>query len=174
MPEISALLFGVTDKIGIFVCFYKPYLTQTPIFRANNDKMMNRIFHVKIAGSTYLFLAVLAVAMVFAFWYMKAVIGLVVALGLIVTIERVVHSTYTLTADDRLVVYHGRFCKGKVLLLDDITEVELIQGATFGGMVSLACVRVHYAEGCVLSLTPVKPEAFVDVLMQRLERRLEE
>ena len=47
--------------------------------------------------------------MVFAFWCMKAMIGLVVALGLIIIIERIIHSTYTLTADGKLVVYYGRF-----------------------------------------------------------------
>ena len=54
---------------------------------------MNRIFHVKIAGGTYLFLILLTAVMVFAFWCMKAMIGLVVALGLIITIERIIHST---------------------------------------------------------------------------------
>ena len=31
---------------------------------------MNRIFHVKIAGGTYLFLILLTAVMVFAFWCM--------------------------------------------------------------------------------------------------------
>lgn len=44
---------------------------------------------------------------------MKAMIGLVVALGLIIIIERIIHSTYTLTADGKLVVYYGRFIKGR-------------------------------------------------------------
>ena len=45
---------------------------------------MNRIFHVKIAGGTYFLLILLTAVMVFAFWCMKAMIGLVVALGLII------------------------------------------------------------------------------------------
>ena len=49
---------------------------------------MNRIFHVKIAGGTYFLLILLTAVMVFAFWCMKAMIGLVVALGLIIIIER--------------------------------------------------------------------------------------
>ena len=76
---------------------------------------MNRIFHVKIAGGTYFLLILLTAVMVFAFWCMKAMIGLVVALGLIIIIERIIHSTYTLTADGKLVVYYGRFYKGKTL-----------------------------------------------------------
>ena len=37
------------------------------IFRANYNKMMNRIFHVKIAGGTYFLLILLTAVMVFAF-----------------------------------------------------------------------------------------------------------
>lgn len=85
---------------------------------------MNRIFHVKIAGGTYFLLILLTAVMVFAFWCMKAMIGLVVALGLIIIIERIIHSTYTLTADGKLVVYYGRFYKGKTIPLIDITDVE--------------------------------------------------
>lgn len=164
----------MTNKIGIFVCFYKPYLTTTPDFRANYDKMMNRIFHVKTAVSAYLLLVVLAVAMVFAFWQMKAVIGLVAALGLIITIEHIIHSTYMLTADDRLVVYRGRFFKSKSIPLADVTGVELVKGTTFGGRVHAAYVQVYYAENSVLLLVPVKPEEFADTLMQRLEEKMGE
>ena len=86
---------------------------------------MNRIFHVKIAGGTYLFLILLTAVMVFAFWCMKAMIGLVVALGLIIIIERIIHSTYMLTADGKLVVYYGRFYKGKTIPLTDITKFRI-------------------------------------------------
>ena len=48
---------------------------------------MNRIFHVKIAGGTYFLLILLTAVMVFAFWCMKAMIGLVVALGLIIILN---------------------------------------------------------------------------------------
>ena len=95
---------------------------------------MNRIFHVKIAGGTYFLLILLTAVMVFAFWCMKAMIGLVVALGLIIIIERIIHSTYTLTADGKLVVYYGRFYKGKTIPLIDITDVELKRSSGFGGI----------------------------------------
>ena len=125
---------------------------------------MNRIFHVKIAGGTYLFLILLTAVMVFAFWCMKAMIGLVVALGLIITIERIIHSTYTLTADGKLVVYYGRFYKGKTIPLTDITDVELKRSSS----------RFTNALKNLLSLVPVKPEEFINALVKRLEHRIEE
>lgn len=136
--------------------------------------MMNRIFHVKIAGSTYFFLIVLTVAMLFAFWCMKAVIGLVLALGLIVNIERIIHSTYTLTVDGKLVAYYGRFYKGKAIPLAEITDVELKRTSGFGGILPSRYVLVHYGEKGLLSLVPVKPEEFIRALVKRLEHREEE
>lgn len=136
--------------------------------------MMNRIFHVKIAGTTYLYLILLTAAMILAFWCMKAIIGLVIALGLIVAIERIIHSTYTLAADGKLVVYHGRFYKGKTISLTDITDVELKRSSGFGGMMASTYVLVHYGEGKLLSLVPVKPEELINALVKRLEHRIEE
>lgn len=136
--------------------------------------MMNRIFHVKIAGTTYLYLILLTAAMILAFWCMKAIIGLVIALGLIVAIERIIHSTYTLAADGKLVVYHGRFYKGKTIPLTDITDVELKRSSGLGGMMASTYVLVHYGEGKLLSLVPVKPEEFINALVKRLEYRIEE
>ena len=135
---------------------------------------MNRIFHVKIAGGTYLFLILLTAVMVFAFWCMKAMIGLVVALGLIITIERIIHSTYTLTADGKLVVYYGRFYKGKTIPLTDITDVELKRSSGFGGIMPSKYVLIHYEKKNLLSLVPVKPEEFINALVKRLEHRIEE
>ena len=107
---------------------------------------MNRIFHVKIAGGTYLFLILLTAVMVFAFWCMKAMIGLVVALGLIITIERIIHSTYTLTADGKLVVYYGRFYNGKTITWTEINVVELKRISGFGGIIPSKFVLRLYGE----------------------------
>lgn len=117
------------------------------IFRANYNKMMNRIFHVKIAGGTYFLLDTADSRHGICFWCMKAMIGLVVALGLIIIIERIIHSTYTLTADGKLVVYYGRFYKGKTIPLIDITDVELKRSSGFGGiMPSEICIDTLWEE----------------------------
>lgn len=157
-----------------FLTVMRPISDKFIIFRANYDKMMNRIFHVKIAGGTYLFLILLTAVTVFAFWCMKAMIGWVVASGLIITVERIIHSTYTLTADGKLVVYRGRFYKGKSIPLTDITDVELKRSPGFGGMLPSKYVLIHYEKKNLLSLVPVKPEEFIRALVKRLEHGTEE
>lgn len=135
---------------------------------------MNRIFHVKIAGGTYLLMIVLTVVMVLAFWYMKVVAGCMVAAGLIILIERIIHSVYMLTADGKLVVYYGRFYKGKSISLADITDVELKCTSAFGGIMPTKYVWIQYGKNNVVSLVPVKPEEFIHALVKRLEHRMEE
>lgn len=135
---------------------------------------MNRIFHVKIAGSTYLILVVFTAIMIAAFWFQEAIVGLVMALALIVNIECIIHSTYTLTADGNLVVYSGRFRKAQTIPFADITDVELKRSPGLGGLVVSQYILVHYGDKRYLSLTPVKPKEFVNALVKRLEHRVEE
>ena len=135
--------------------------------------MMNRIFHVKIALGAYIFLVLCTVLMVIAFWHQEAIVGMIMALLLIVNIERIIHSTYTLTADGKVVVYYGRFYKGKTIPLTDITDVELKRSSGFGGIMPSQYVLIHY-ENKLLSLVPVKPKEFINALVTRLEHRMEE
>ncbi len=134
---------------------------------------MNRIFHVKIAQGAYIFLVLCTALMVIAFWYQEAIVGMIMALLLIVNIERIIHSTYTLTADGKVVVYYGRFYKGKTISLTDITDVELKRSSGFGGIMPSQYVLIHY-ENKLLSLVPVKPKEFINALVIRLEHRMEE
>ena len=133
------------------------------IFRANYNKMMNRIFHVKIAGGTYLFLMLLTAVMVFAFWCMKAMIGLIGGIG-----ADHYHWTYYpfyLYADC------GWKAGGvlwsfyrKTIPLTDITDVELKRSSGFGGIMPSKYVLIHYEKKNLLSLVPVKPEEFINAL----------
>lgn len=136
--------------------------------------MMNRIFHVKITGGTYLFLILFTALMIAAFWYQLAIVGLIMALVLIINIERIIHSTYTLTDDRHLVVYYGRFRKAKSIPFVGITDVELKRSSGLGGLMVSKYVLVHLGTTGLLSLVPVKPEEFVNVLVKRLEYRVEE
>lgn len=134
---------------------------------------MNRIFHVKIAVSTYVFLVLFTALMVVAFWFKESIVGLIMALALIINIERIIHSTYTLTADGKLIVYNGRFRKAKTIPLTDITDVELKHSAVLGGLVIPKYVLLHYDNEKLLSLIPVKPEEFINALVKRLEHRID-
>ena len=119
---------------------------------------MNRTFHVKISGTTHLFLILFTLIMLVAFWYKgAALIGMFFAMIVIINIERIIHSTYTLTADGNLVIYNGRFQKEKNIPLSRITYV-----------------LVHYDNDKVIDLLPEKPEEFMNALVRRLEHKEED
>ena len=53
---------------------------------------MNRTFHVKISGTTHLFLILFTLIMLVAFWYKgAALIGMFFAMIVIINIERIIH-----------------------------------------------------------------------------------
>lgn len=151
-----------------------PVKDKIAILQANLERFMNRIFHVKITIGTYTFLFLFSAIMILAFWYKESVAGLVMALALIVTIESIIHSTYTLTTEGNLVVYRGRFLKTRVVPFTDITDIELMRGSGLGGMMTSSYILVHHGDKKQMSLVPVKPKEFMNVLVKRLENRIEE
>jgi hypothetical protein len=61
---------------------------------------MNRIFHARIAIGQYLFLVLTTIIVIYAMWMQHAVMAILFMLLLVIAIERLIHTTYTLTADD--------------------------------------------------------------------------
>ena len=57
---------------------------------------------------------------------------------LVVSIEKLIHTTYTVTADNRLLLFFGRFSRGREILLKDITSVERTSSMRIGDL--LLCV----------------------------------
>lgn len=141
------------------------------ILQANLRTMMNRIFHVKIMTGTYVWLALLSLVMGGAFWFLHPLTGLAAAMLLVVTIESIIHSTYTLTAEGQLVVYRGRFLRSRTIDLSTITDVELRHSHGMGGWLASDYVLVHVREARACSLVPLKPEEFIRALVRRLEQR---
>ena len=69
---------------------------------------MNRIFHARIAIGQYLFLVLTTIIVVYAMWMQHAVMAILFMLLLVIAIERLIHTTYTLTTDDKLLLFYGR------------------------------------------------------------------
>lgn len=70
---------------------------------------MNRIFHARIAIGQYLFLVLTTIIVIYAMWMQHAVMAVLFMLLLVIAIERLIHTTYTLTTDDRLLLFTDAF-----------------------------------------------------------------
>ena len=121
---------------------------------------MNRIFHERITWAQVMFILIGAAVVFWAFWIKQVLLGVIFLLMLIVMIERAIHTTYTLTTDGRLLVYYGRFTKGKEIQVSDIKKVEKFKNWLTHGVV------VHYGDGRFVPLQPVNEEELMASLQK--------
>lgn len=128
---------------------------------------MNRIFHARIAVGQYLFILLAAALAVYGLWGKNLLVAVPFMLLLIVSIERLIHTTYTVTPDGRLLLYFGRFSRSKEIRLKDITAVERTWSMRVGRWAVMRYVLVRYGEGKCVALLPVKEEEFIRLLEER-------
>lgn len=89
---------------------------------------------------------------------------------LVVSIEKLIHTTYTVTTDNKLSLFFGRFSRGKEIPLKDITSVERASSMRIGRFAVMRYVLIRYGEGKCVALLPVKEEEFIRLLEQRISR----
>ena len=130
---------------------------------------MNRVFHARILLGHYLALGVFAYLLIHAFWVHSALLALLCMVVLVLVVERIVHTQYTVTADGKLLVDRGRFSKLKEIAPADILRVEQAKAPLLGRLLVSHCVLVHCKGGKILTLVPVKEEEFVRVLRKRAQ-----
>lgn len=128
---------------------------------------MNRIFHARVAIGQYLFILLSTVIVVYELWEKHILLAAIFMLLLIVSIERLIHTTYTVTTDGRLLLYFGRFSRSKEIQLKDITAVERASSMRVGRWAVMRYVLVRYGEDKCEALLPVKEEEFIRLLGER-------
>lgn len=130
---------------------------------------MNRIFHARIAWYQYFLLVVLTVNMVGAFWCKIILPGVLLMLMVIVIIEQIIHTTYTVAADGTLEIYRGRFIRKKRIPLSEITAIKKCSSMKFGRFSVTDYILIEYGKGLFASLMPVKEREFVDLIEKKMK-----
>ena len=129
---------------------------------------MNRIFHVRIAWYQYFLLVVLTVNVVGALWCKYILPAVLLILMLIVVIEQIIHTVYTVTPDGILEISTGRFIRKKVIPISEITAIRKCHSMKFGRFSVTEYVLIEYGKGKFVSVMPVKEREFVELLEKRL------
>ena len=129
---------------------------------------MNRIFHARIAWYQYFFLVVLTVNVVGALWCKYILPAVLLILMLIVVIEQIIHTVYTVTPDGILEISTGRFIRKKVIPISEITAIRKCHSMKFGRFSVTEYVLIEYGKGKFVSVMPVKEREFVELLEKRL------
>lgn len=133
---------------------------------------MNRIFHARIAWYQYFLVIVLGVNAFSFMWCQNILLATVMMLLLIVVIEQVIHTTYTITADGKLILHYGRFIRRKTILINEITLVEKIHSMKIGRFSMTKYVLIEYGERKYASALPVKEREFMELLEKRRNQEL--
>ena len=129
---------------------------------------MNRIFHARIAWYQYFLLVVLTVNVVGALWCKYILPAVLLILMLIVVIEQIIHTIYTVTPDGILEISTGRFIRKKVIPISEITAIRKCHSIKFGRFSVTEYVLIEYGKGKFVSVMPVKEREFVELLEKRL------
>lgn len=132
---------------------------------------MNRLFHAKIGWNSWALLAVVLGITLYSIWEIKnGVLLCALMLFLVIIIERMIHTTYTVTTDNLLVVHTGRFSKDKVIPLSDIKTIQKVETMRIMGRPLRSCIVIEYGEGKIISLIPNTPDEFIRVVSKRVRK----
>ena len=129
---------------------------------------MNRIFHARIAWYQYFLLVVLTVNAVGTLWCKYILPAVLLMLMLIIIIEQIIHTTYTVTPDGILEISTGRFTRKKVIPISEITAIKKCHSMKFGRFSVTDYVLIEYGKGKFVSVMPVKEREFAGLLEKRI------
>lgn len=115
----------------------------------------------------FFFIAIVGGMALYFLWNMMPLCGVAMLLLLIVAIERVIHTTYTITTDGRLLISYGRFQRTKEIPLHDIRRVEKLRCFRIGRSCLITYLLVIYGNEKHVTVMPVKEDEFLETLQKR-------
>lgn len=126
---------------------------------------MNRIFHHRFTLPAKCSIALFALLAFWLFWQRMPVVALAVVVVVLMMMERVLHGSYTLTAD-RLLIDRGRFSRRREIRLCDIVRCTPMTGI-FGLSHYLL---IEYGAGRLTTVQLSEEAVFIRELKKRQER----
>ena len=129
---------------------------------------MNRVFHARITWYHLLFLVLVSVCTVYLVWHKQALGALLFSLVLLVLIECVIHTTYTVTAEGLLVIAKGRFYKKRTIPIGEILSIERKRSMTVFNCSVTHFVLIRWGYDKYVALIPVKEEEFIQLIRERI------
>jgi tetrahydromethanopterin S-methyltransferase subunit E len=129
---------------------------------------MNRVFHARITWYHLLFLVLVSVCTVYLVWHKQALGALLFSLVLLVLIECVIHTTYTVTAEGLLVIAKGRFYKKRTIPIGEILSIERKRSMTVFNCSVTHFVLIRWGYDKYVALIPVKEKEIIQLIRERI------
>ena len=115
------------------------------------------------------FITVVTLLAVYLFWFKSIahiIVGVMVVLMLVSIIESVIHTTYKITSDDKLIIERGRLFKKRILPIGDIVKISRRETKF---KLSHYILIEYGADKCV-SLQPEDEDALMEEIKKRLNK----
>lgn len=128
---------------------------------------MNRTFHTHILWYQYAYLILIGLLTLFFLWEKAIIPATLCMLLLVFLIERFIHTTYTITRENTLEIYLGRFGKRKTISIRDILTMERRQ-STMGRFTGVSFVLIRYGMSKYVSVFPIKEREFMELIETRI------
>lgn len=133
---------------------------------------MPRLFHAKIQFQSWILLIAVFIVFAYSAWHKQPIILMLSLMLLIVMIDRMIHTTYTITSTD-IIIHTGKFSKDKTIPLQDLLRVEKISGIRlFGKAFNTFLLLTYQANGEEKSqaVIPQNEDEFVKCLQKRKQK----
>lgn len=128
---------------------------------------MDKIYHQRFTLAAKSFITVITLLAVYLFWFKSIahiIVGVMVVLMLVSIIESVIHTTYKITSDDKLIIERGRLFKKRILPIGDIVKISRRETKF---KLSHYILIEYGADKCV-SLQPEDEDALMEEIKKRL------
>ena len=148
-------------------CWYNSYKMSNFVIKYLS---MIRTFQPRLSRAILLFsLLPCTIVTVYGFWMKLPILGFVFLLLMILNVERLIHSVYTLTDDGWLLVSHGRFARIKKVAISEIDKIEIFRPSFPANLWHKDWVGLTLHDGKLLVLEPSPAEPFCRALLKKKE-----
>lgn len=127
---------------------------------------MRRIFHQRFTLAAKCAISIFLLLSFYMLWVKMALAGAIVVMVVLLIIERVAHTTYVFSTDERgewLTINKGRFARRQVIAVNEIVKCTRMK-TSFGLSHYLL---LEYGAGKLASVQPKSDEDFMDELRKR-------
>lgn len=122
---------------------------------------MDRVFQARIQSGSLLLLAAVTVAAVYFMWCKNGILMAVALLFMVVIIEMMIKTAYTVKTSGVLVIRRGRFSKTVQINLLDIERIERINRFRIFGHSFSRYLLIHVKGRTPVAVVPVNEDGFV-------------
>lgn len=130
---------------------------------------MDRLYHQRFTLAAKSCITIITLLAVYLFWFrslLHAVIGILIVLLLVFMIERVIHTSYTLTDDGYLLISYGRFFHSKRIPISDIIKISKHNTS----LKMSHYILIEYGADNMVSVLPEDENSFIEELNRRLKK----